>query len=211
MFPLPKWRLDTDYQSTPSLKWVGVVMETAQKKKKKSSETKIADEKALTEIQHETFTSSKQRCGRPCFNPLSGTGRQTGSATRRSREMQEWMEPRMWNSLPEVSPTCACWGLTEGSTGDAKAFFWGHIKVCSMGSHWPGVLQEVVTTFYYQHLKRCRSPWASMCNPLPLGFFFLFLSFTVPPNNMCHLYVILLIIIVSMGKKPAVSDEMWIS
>lgn len=54
-----------------------------------------------------------------------------------------------------------------------SSIFWGHIKVCSLGSHWPGVLQEVVTTFYYQHLKRCRSPRASMCNP-PLCFFFFF-------------------------------------
>lgn len=58
-----------------------------------------------------------------------------------------------------------------------SSIFWGHIKVCSMGSHWPGVPEEVATTFYYQHLKRCRSPWAS--TP-PLLLFF-----TVPPNDTC--------------------------
>ena len=91
-----------------------------------------------------------------------------------------------------------------------SSIFSGHIKVCSRGSHWPGVLKEVGTSFYHQHLKRCRSPRASMCNLFfsPLFFFFFF---TVPPNDMCRLYVILLIIIVGIVKNEPVSGEMWIS
>lgn len=56
-----------------------------------------------------------------------------------------------------------------------SSIFWGQIKVCSMSSHWPGVLKEVVSAFYYQHLKRCRSLWASMCKPPLSQVFFFFL------------------------------------
>lgn len=60
----------------------------------KSSKTKVADEEPLTDIQHEIFTLSNQSCGRPCFTPLRD-GRQTGSATRHSGEMQEQKEPQI--------------------------------------------------------------------------------------------------------------------
>lgn len=89
------------------------------------------------------------------------------SATRNCGEMQEREGATDMKFPPEVSPTCACWGLTEEKwRRGCSSIFWGHIKICSMGSHWPGVLQEVVAMFYYQHLKRCRSPQASlMCSP----------------------------------------------
>lgn len=38
-----------------------------------------------------------------------------------------------------------------------------------------------------------------------------FSSFMVPPNDMCCLRVILLIIIVKIAKEQPESDEMWIS
>lgn len=116
--------------------------------------------RALTEIQREIFTSSNQSCGRPCFTSCHD-GRQTGLDKEvLSGEMQEQKEPRTWNSFPEDSPTCACWGLTErsGARGGCSSIFETHVKVCSMASHWPGVVQEVATNFLLPTLEKMWNP-----------------------------------------------------
>lgn len=50
-----------------------------------------------------------------------------------------------------------------------------------MGSHWPGVPQEVVATFLLPTLKKMQKPMGLYVEPPPAPPLLLF--FTVPPND----------------------------
>lgn len=156
-----KGRLKVDYKETPSLKLVT---------------TKVADE-VLTEVQREIFTSGR---GGPCFTPLRW--RETRRARRRGTVVRRRSRRSHRDEIPPWSQSYLRMLRTGGEERrrGCSSIFWGHIKVCWMGSHWPGVPQEVVTTFFFllPTLKRMQKPMGLMWNPSPL-----LLLFTVPPND----------------------------
>lgn len=86
-----------------------------------------------------------------------------------------------------------------------STFFLGNIKVGSLVSHWLEVLQEVVTEFYYRYLKDmdASGPYVHLFS------FSLFLPLQCLPNDMCCLYVILLIIILRMELGMPCKMEGW--
>lgn len=143
----------------------------------KSSKTEAANEDRW-QIQHEIFTSSHQSCGKPCFAPLRDGRQAQGAAVRcRSWRSQSYEIP------PEVSPTCACWGLTERNCrGDAKHFLRTHKSLFNGFPLARSSLRRWCLLFITNTLKdeqphellRVTPP----PNPPPA-----FLFFTVPPND----------------------------
>lgn len=101
------------------------------------------------------------------------TGDKTSSATRHSGETQEQKEPQRWNSpLKSVLPAHVEDWRRGAAQRMLKHFLRTHKSLLNgfplaRSSSGGG---DYFFFFYYQHLKGCRSPWAS-CETHPLCFF----------------------------------------
>lgn len=174
----------------------------------KSSRRKVADEEPWQKF-NMRYLPLQTRVGKGHVSLASLTGDRSDSATRNRGEMQKQKERQTQNSPQKsVLPAHVEDWRREEAQGMLKHFRRTHKKFVQ----WVPIGQKFFRRwwlhFYYQHLKRCRSPQASMCNPPPhLCFFSLqcLLMTRMPVCNSLNNYR------QDRGKKQRTSDEMWIS